>query len=72
MVCGQWVDESVSEDGLHVTGTRMTRWPHDMGVPKERVRVVDASIQETLVEPKLCATVESVKKSKVNTTQFLP
>lgn len=66
------MDESVSEDGLHITGARIMQWSHDRGVRKRRIRMVDSSIQETLVEPKLCAIVESIKESKVNTTQFLP
>ena len=56
--------ESVSEDGLCITGVRMMQWSLEWGVPKKRIRMADSSVQETLTEPKLRAIVESRKESK--------
>ena len=56
--------ESVSEDGLCITGARMMQWSLEWGVPKKRIRMADSSVQETLIEPKLRAIVESRKESK--------
>lgn len=70
-ICLQWDDESVSENGLCITGTRLMQWSHDMGVPK-RIRMVDSFVQGALVKPTLYAIVQGIKESKVNTTQFLP
>lgn len=63
-----------------ITGARLLRWSQHWDGPRKRIKMVplvclplvDPSIQQTFVEPKLCAIVQSIKESKVKTTQFLP
>lgn len=69
VMCLQWEDECVSEDGLCITDVRLCGGLMTGG--SQRRELGWLIHQGALMEATLC-TVQGIKESQVNTTQFLP